>query len=77
MTMTAMVITGVVIFLGIFDLVVVLRSGEGSSVSRTMQRAGLKSPAVVFTIGFICGHIFGYMPPEIEPVPTVPVETLD
>lgn len=64
MTITAQIITAVVIGLGIYDSVVVLRTGVGTSISRVMQRAGFRSPLVVFVVGFICGHIFGYMQPE-------------
>lgn len=68
MSVTAQIITAVVIGLGIYDLVVVLRTGVNTSISRVMQRAGLKSPLVAFVVGFICGHCFGYMQPESEPV---------
>lgn len=64
MTLTAQIITAVVVGLGIYDLVVVLRTGVPTSISRTMQRAGLKSPLVAFVVGYICGHCFGYMQPE-------------
>jgi hypothetical protein len=61
---TAIAVTGGVIALGIYDLVVVAVGGVDVSVSRFMQDAGLQAPWIVFTIGFICGHIFGYMPPK-------------
>lgn len=64
MTRTAMIVTAGVIILGIYDLVVVSLGGVESSVSRFMQDSGFKAPAVVFAVGFICGHIFGYMPPK-------------
>lgn len=64
MSLTAQIITALVIGLGIYDLVVVLRTGIGTSISRVMQRAGLRSPLVAFVVGYICGHIFGYMQPE-------------
>lgn len=64
MTKTAMVVTAGVITLGIYDLVVVASGGVESSVSRFMQEVGFQAPAVVFAVGFICGHIFGYMPPK-------------
>lgn len=64
MTLTAIVVTGMIITLAIYDLIVVCRGGVQSSVSRFMQRSSLKSPVVAFAVGFICGHIFGYMAPE-------------
>jgi hypothetical protein len=65
MTRTAMIVTAGVITLGIYDLAVVaFGGGVEMSVSRFMQDAGLQAPWIVFTIGFICGHIFGYMPPR-------------
>lgn len=74
MSLTAQIITAVVIGLGIYDLVVVLRTGIGTSISRVMQRAGLRSPLVAFVVGFICGHCFGYMQPEPVKPESVVVE---
>lgn len=59
-----MVVTCGVVALGIYDLVVVVSGGVELSVSRFMQTVGLQAPLIVFAIGFICGHIFGYMPPK-------------
>lgn len=64
MTRTALVVTGGVIALGIYDLYAVATGGVVSSVSRFMQEAGFDAPVIVFVVGFICGHIFGYMPPK-------------
>lgn len=77
MTTTALIITICVICLGIYDLIVVFWTGVGSSVSRTMQRAGIKSPLIAFVIGFVCGHIFGYMAPEPEVAPVIQIEQAD
>ena len=66
MTRTAMIVTGCVIALGIYDLYAVASGGVETSISRFMQNAGLNAPWIVFTVGFICGHIFGYMPPKTE-----------
>lgn len=63
MTRTAFVVTACVIILGIYDLYAVSTEGMTSSISRYMQNAGFDAPFIVFTIGFICGHIFGYMKP--------------
>ena len=63
MTRTALVVTTCVIILGIYDLYAVSTGGVASSISRYMQNAGFDAPAIVFTFGFICGHLFGYMKP--------------
>lgn len=67
MSLTAQIITAVVISLGVYDLFVVLRTGVSTSISSVMQRAGFRSPLVAFVVGFICGHIFAYMQPEPLP----------
>ncbi len=71
MTATALVTTTTVIILGIYDLVCVVigyLGGEGTSVtvSHFFVNVGFDAPMVVFTIGFICGHFFGYMKPVRE-----------
>ena len=66
MGMTEMILTAGFIILGIYDFIVVTRTGVGSSISRAMQRAGFRSPTVCLVIGYVLGHIFGYMPPEIS-----------
>jgi len=67
MSTTGIIVTGCFIFLGIYDLIVVMRSGVSCSVSRFLQRSALKSPLVTFAFGFVAGHLFGYMAPECEP----------
>lgn len=67
MSTTGLVITIAVICIGIYDLVCVLRKGTGSSVSDWLIKAGFKSPIIVFTFGFVCGHLFGYMQLEAQP----------
>ena len=67
METTALVVTAFIIGLSVYDLVVVVRTGVGISVSRFMQRTALKSPLVTFGVAFICGHLFGYMAPECPP----------
>lgn len=63
MKRTSIIVTAVIIALGIYDLAVVATSGEESSISRFMQSAGFSSPFIVFVIGYICGHFWGFMPP--------------
>lgn len=64
MTLTRMMITGAVIALGIYDLIAVMWGGIGDSISYQMQLAGNTSPVVVFVLGYIAGHIFGFFPPR-------------
>ena len=64
MTLTRMIITAAIIILGIYDLFAVFWGGVDSTISRVMQDAGMKSPTVSFVLGYICGHILGYMPPK-------------
>lgn len=63
MRTTALVTTILIITLGIYDLVCVVVGGTSASVSRFLINAGFQAPMVVFSIGFICGHLFGYMKP--------------
>jgi hypothetical protein len=63
MTTTALVTTTLIIILGIYDLAAVALGGESVSVSAFLVNAGAQSPMVIFAIGFICGHLFGYMKP--------------
>jgi hypothetical protein len=64
MTRTAMVITACVCVAGIYDLIAVFTGGVEPSISRVMQQAGFDAPMVVFAVGFVAGHIFGYLPPK-------------
>jgi hypothetical protein len=60
MSTTRLVITTVVIALGIYDLAAIKFGGVDASISRYFQKAG-KYPGPVFVLGYICGHIFGWM----------------
>jgi hypothetical protein len=66
MSMAGLVTTILIITLGIVDLCFVLFGGTGSSVSSFLINAGFKSPVFVFGLGYICGHLTGYMHPEKE-----------
>ena len=63
---TGVVITVLVIIAGIWELYAFL-SGRARVFSRVFQAAGITSPFIAFVIGFLCGHIFGYMQPEPLP----------
>lgn len=63
MTRTALVTTVLIIVLGIYDLVCVTLGDTTVSVSAFLINAGVQAPAVIFAIGFVCGHLFGYMKP--------------
>jgi len=67
MKTTSLVTTTLIIILGIYDLVAVT-IGEDTSltVSQFLVNVGFNTPMVVFAIGYICGHLFGYMKPIEE-----------
>lgn len=64
MTRTAMITTGLIITIGIYDLIAINHGGLPLSVSKFLQNSALDAPFVSFTVGFVCGHIFGYMKPD-------------
>lgn len=66
MTTTALVTTILIIALGIYDLVCVTLGNTSISVSAFLVNAGAQAPVVVFAVGFICGHLFGYLKPVKE-----------
>ncbi len=66
MTKARLITTILIITLGIVDLCLVVFGGTGSSVSNFLINLGFKSPVVVFTFGFVCGHLFGFMSPVPE-----------
>lgn len=61
MPIAGLVVTILIIVLGIIDLVLVLFRGSGTSVSNFLITTGFKSPLLVFTFGFVSGHLFGQM----------------
>jgi len=71
MTLTAKIITACVIALGIYDLYAVSTGGVESSISRFMQDSGSSAPTIVFVVGYICGHIWGYMHPKSKKTGTI------
>lgn len=64
MSKAGLILTICITVLGIFDLYYVLFSGTGSSVSAFLVAHGFSAPAMVFTFGFLAGHLFGAMQPE-------------
>lgn len=50
----------------IIDLFFVLFTGTGTSVSNFLVNVGFKSPMVVFGMGYLMGHLTGYMVPKKE-----------
>ncbi len=66
MKTTALFCTALIIILGIYDLIVVSLHGVDASVSRFLQNAAFDSPMFVFMMGFIAGHVFGYMKPTTK-----------
>lgn len=66
MKTTALVTTTLIIMLGIYDLICVTIGDESISVSSFLINAGAVAPTITFTVGYICGHIFGFMKPIRE-----------
>ena len=64
MSLTRLVITATIIMLGIYDLVMVATGGVEASISRYLSSFG-SYPFVVFTFGYIMGHVFGWMTPTL------------
>lgn len=58
MNTAGLVVFIAVLGLAIYDLIVVLRKGTGSSVSQFLIRAGFKSPLVVSAFAMSFGHLF-------------------
>lgn len=63
MSTTRFVMTTIVIVVAVYDLIVVSFSGNiNASVSQWFASfAGY--PAIVFGVGYLCGHFFGWMKP--------------
>lgn len=59
MSTTGLVTTILTITLMIYDLVMVLFYGTGSSVSNFLINAGVKSPVICFGFGWIMCHLLG------------------
>jgi hypothetical protein len=66
MKLTALFCTAVTIVLGVYDAYMVTFYGVEASISRYLQNTAIDSPVFSFSIGFICGHVFGYMKPTNE-----------
>lgn len=67
MPLAGLILTIFVITLGIFDLVVVLIKGTGSSISQYLVSKSFSSPMMVFAFGFVAGHLFAGMLPDTSP----------
>ncbi len=76
---TDIVITTLVILAGLWELFAIF-TGKAKTFSRAFQAIGLRSPAIAFVVGYLCGHIFGYMQPEpvveVNPVNQVEVQNV-
>ena len=69
MSRTGLITTIAVIALMLYDLVVVLFTGTGSSVSNFLINSGVRSPVICFGLGWVAAHILGgqmFLPPEKE-----------
>lgn len=59
-----MVITACFIGLGLLDLYLIAFCGMDASISRFLQMGGQQSNLVLIVLGYILGHIFGFMEPN-------------
>lgn len=66
MKVTALFCTIIMIIVGIYDAIAVSVGGIDASVSRFLQNTAFDSPAFVFMMGFVAGHVFGYMKPTTK-----------
>ena len=66
MTKTALFTTAIVIIIAVYDLYAVATGGVESSVSRFIQDSGYDAPFLIFAMGYLCGHWFGFMKPACE-----------
>lgn len=66
MSLAGLITTIMITTLMLFDLWCVLFRGTGSSVSNFLILAGFKSPVLVFGMGYLMGHLTGYMRLERE-----------
>lgn len=57
-TVTKFVVVGVILLLGIYDLVAVLWFGPSATLSRVVGIEAGYVPAVPFALGFVAGHLF-------------------
>lgn len=64
MPTAGLTVTIAIIVCGIVDLVHVLVSGTGTSISDFLIKSGFKDPVIIFTFGFVMGHLFGGMRPK-------------
>lgn len=64
MTNTAFICTVVIIVLAIYDLIAVSVGGIDHSVSMWFNHYGLNAPYLVFSLGYLAGHFWGYMKPS-------------
>ena len=64
MKTTAYIMTALVIFATVYDIIVIQFGGIDYSISRWVQNMGFDSPMISFGCGFLAGHFFGYMKPK-------------
>jgi len=57
--LTGIITTGLMIFLGLYDLVTVCTHGVGCSVSRFITDKGGGSPLFLIMVGWLLCHFFG------------------
>lgn len=66
MDTTELVIFSALLAIGLYDAYVVFTKGVGSSISRAMERLGMRSQLAVFVVGAIIGHFWFGLKPECD-----------
>ena len=74
MNRTNLLVFCCILAIGVWDAYVVLIQGKASnidsSVSRSLERLGIKSKLFVFVVGAVIGHVWFAMDPECDcPIP--------
>lgn len=64
MSRTRLLITTVIVILGIYDGIAVMFGGVDVSISRLFSSVS-SYPGPVFVLGYIAGHVFGWMTPTM------------
>lgn len=74
MTLTRFVMTVIVLFVAVYDIVIIALYGIDASVSRWVNdfldaHGGQPATCVIVGVSYCCGHWFGFMNPRKTPAP--------
>jgi len=66
MTTTGVIIIACGIVLLAWEIVAFVLQKRRALLSTWLQKAGFRSPAIVFILGMIAGHVWCYFPPTLD-----------